>query len=66
MNVVEHRPPRKRIETALKPRAIELECISPGSLALRELGARIEQDRIWGLLKQSAEGCNAPTGEGRE
>lgn len=56
--VVLHRPPLKRIDTALKPRVIEPEVISEGTRALRELSARIANERIWDLLKRSAEGCN--------
>lgn len=56
--VVLHRPPRPRIETGVKPRAIEPEQASEGTIALRQLGARIEQERIWGLIRQSAEGVN--------
>jgi hypothetical protein len=58
--VVMHRPPLRRIDTARRPRVVEPEeyGVSPGSLALRQLGAKIEQERIWELLRQSAEGCN--------
>lgn len=60
MIVCEHRPPLKRIDTALKPRPVEPEeyGVGPGILALREASRRIEQERIWGLVRQSAEGCN--------
>lgn len=58
--VVLHRPPLKRVDFALKPRQIEPEAISEATRALRELGARIEQERLWRLVRQSAEGCNAP------
>lgn len=60
MNVVEHRAPLKRIDFGLKPRTPEPEECE-GVRALRELGARIAQERIWGLVRQSAEGCNQPT-----
>jgi hypothetical protein len=58
MIVSEHRPPLKRIETSLKPRAIEPENVSGATVALRELGIRIENERLWRLVRQSAEGCN--------
>lgn len=58
MNVVEHRPPLKRIDTALKPRTIEPETISEATRALRELGARIESERVWEHVKRTAQGCN--------
>jgi hypothetical protein len=64
MIVVDHRPPRPRIDFALKPRHIEPEIIGEGARALRELGARIEQERIWDLLRRSAEGCNPASGVG--
>lgn len=44
------------------PRAIEPETASEGTIALRELGLRIQNERVWDLLKQSARGCN-PAGE---
>lgn len=53
MNVVEPRPPLKRIDFGPKPRTIEPENVSEGVRALRELGARIEQERIWGLVVRS-------------
>jgi hypothetical protein len=62
MIVSEHRPPLKRIETSLKPRIIEPEAASEATIALRELGIRIENERLWRLVRQSAEGCN-PGGE---
>lgn len=54
MNVVEHRPPLKRIDTSrparpAEPPAIDIDCI----------GKFVEQERIWRLLRQSAEGCNS-------
>lgn len=58
MNVSEHRPPLRRIDFALKPRPIEPEQASEGTIALRELGLRIQNERIWELLKRSAQGCN--------
>lgn len=59
MIVVEHRPPLKRIETGLKPREhesyeVDTDCIEQF----------IEQERVWKLLRQSAEGCNSVGGEG--
>lgn len=59
MNVVEHRPPLKRVDFSLKPRPIEPEQGTEATRALRELGERIEQERLWRLVRQSAEGCNA-------
>ncbi len=59
MNVTEHRSPLKRIDFALKPRVIAPETASDGTIALRELGLRIQNERIWRLVTQSAEGCNA-------
>jgi hypothetical protein len=58
MIVVMHRPPLRRIDFGLRPRAPEP--VEPeGVRALRELGARIANERIWRLVTQSAEGCNA-------
>lgn len=57
--VVVHRPPLKRVETALKPRALEPETASEATIALRQIGERIENERIWRHVRQSAEGCNA-------
>lgn len=57
MKVVDHRPPLKRVDFALKPRAPEPK-EPEGVTALRELGARIANERIWRLVRQSAEGCN--------
>jgi hypothetical protein len=56
--VVMHRPPLKRIDFGPKRRApepplIDLDCIAKFN----------EQERIWSLLRQSAEGCNAIGGE---
>jgi len=62
--VVMHRPPLKRIDFSLKPRAIEPETVSEATIVLRELGLRIANERIWRLVTQSAEGCNAMGGEG--
>lgn len=62
MNVVDHRPPLKRVDFSLKPRApepAELEHVK----AARELAARIAYERTWDLLKRSAEGCNPGSGE---
>jgi hypothetical protein len=50
--VVMHRPPLKRIGDA-RTRPVEA--------AVVDLGWEeryVEQQRIWGLLRQSAEGCN--------
>jgi hypothetical protein len=61
MIVTEHRSPLKRIDYAIKPRApepAEAEHIK----AARDLDARIANERMWRLLRQSAEGCN-PAGE---
>lgn len=63
MNVTEHRPPLKRIDFSLNPRPIEPETASEGTIALRELGLRIQNERVWDLLKQSARGCNPSGGE---
>ncbi len=63
MNITEHRPPLKRIDFGLKPRAIEPETASEGTIALRELGLRIQNERIWDLLTRSAQGCNPAGGE---
>lgn len=63
MNVIEHRPPLKRIDSSIKPRVPE-PAEPEGVRALRELGDRIKQQRIWELIRQSAEGCNAPTADG--
>jgi hypothetical protein len=54
MIVVMHRPPLKRIETSRPPRPAE-----PPSVDLDCIERFNEQERIWGLLRQSAEGCNA-------
>lgn len=63
MIVSEHRPPLRRIDYSRTPRAPEP--IEPeGVRELRELGLRIRHQRIWELLRQSAEGCNAMGGEG--
>jgi len=58
--VVMHRPPLKRIDTARRPRVVEPEeyGVGPGIPKLREAARNIENDRIWKLLRQSAEGCN--------
>lgn len=56
--VVMHRPPLKRVDFGLKPRPVEPENVSEGVRALRELGARIENERIWGHVRRTAEGCN--------
>lgn len=59
--VVMHRPPLRRIETAPKPRSIEPETASEATIALRQLGERIENERIWGHVRRTAEGCNKPS-----
>lgn len=56
--VVMHRPPLKRVDFAIKPRAPEPEQASEATRALRELGERIENERIWGHVRRTAEGCN--------
>lgn len=56
--VVLHRPPLKRVDFAIKPRAQEPETVSEATRALRELGERIENERIWGHIRRTAEGCN--------
>ena len=61
--VVMHRPPLKRIETALKPRPIDPETASEATIALRQLGERIENERIWGHVRRTAQGCNPGSGE---
>lgn len=59
MNVVEHRAPLKRIDFGLKPRAPEpQDVVSEATRTLRELGALIEQQRIWSHVRRTAEGCN--------
>jgi hypothetical protein len=58
MIVVMHRSPLQRIDYAIKPRAPEPK-EAEGVIALRELGIRIANERVWRLLRQSAEGCNA-------
>lgn len=62
MIVVDHRPPLKRVDFAIKPRVVEPETASEGTRALREIGEHIENDRIWGHVRRTAEGCN-PVGE---
>jgi hypothetical protein len=59
MNVVEHRPPLRRIEIGARP-------IAPAVADLYETDTTAElaeQTRIWVLLKQSAQGCNPAGGE---
>lgn len=51
--VVMHRTPRPRIETSLKPRPVEPEAVDIDCIA-----KFTEQERIWGLIRQSAEGVN--------
>ena len=51
--VIMHRPPLRRIgeprRRPIEPPTVDLDCIAKFA----------EQERIWGLLRQSAEGCNA-------
>lgn len=58
MIVVEHRPPLKRIETGMKPREYD-----PPEVDTDCIEQFIEQERVWKLLRQSAEGCNSVGGE---
>ena len=58
MIVVMHRPPLKRVDFGLKPRVIEPETASEATIALRQLGERIENERVWGHVRRTAEGCN--------
>jgi len=55
MNVVEHRPPLKRIEIGSKPR-------NKPQIDMGEFGtySPAEVDRIWKITRQVAEGVNAP------
>jgi hypothetical protein len=62
MNVISHRSPLPRIDFGLKPRAPEPK-EPEGVTALRDLGIRIANERIWRLVRQSAEGCNPGTVE---
>lgn len=55
MNVVEHRPPLKRIDFGIKPRVIEPEGAAG---ALARLALLLEHDRIWRLIERTARGCN--------
>lgn len=56
MIVIAHRPPLKRIDLgASKPRAPEPE-EPEGIRALRELGARLEQERIWRTIVRASQG----------
>jgi len=59
MIVVMHRPPLKRIDFTLKrkPKPEEFD-FNPASSELVKIAARIEQDRVWSLVQQSARGCN--------
>jgi hypothetical protein len=54
MIVIAHRPPLKRIDTSRPARPAE-----PPSIDLDCIGRFTEQERIWRLLRQSAEGCNS-------
>jgi hypothetical protein len=53
MNIVEHRPPLKRIDLGPKRRGLE-----PPTVDLDCIAKFQEQERIWSLVKQSAQGCN--------
>ena len=55
MIVVDHRPPLKRIDFGLKPRAPE-PAESEGTKALRELGERLEHERIWRTIERASQG----------
>ena len=59
MIVVMHRPPLRRIEIGAKPRVLE-----PKMDRDRNAMEIAEHDRVWNLLRQSAEGCNAVGAEG--
>ena len=58
---VEHRSPYKRVDLCAQ------QPITPADAGSTELDAtnaavrRLEGKRIWDLIKQTAEGCNAPT-----
>lgn len=54
MIVVMHRPPLKRIDTSRPARPAE-----PPTVDIDCIGKFIEQERIWKLVRQSAEGCNS-------
>lgn len=55
MIIVEHRPPLKRADFALKPRAPEPD--EPEAIrAIRELTARIENERIWRAVVRASQG----------
>jgi hypothetical protein len=59
MNVVMHRPIYKRVDLGAK-------AARPAEAAGVDLGWEeryVEQQRIWRLLRQSAEGCNEAPGE---
>ena len=61
MNVTEHRPPLKRIDLTPKPRTY----VDPyAGYDLDRTSEIQEQDRVWKLIRQSAEGCNQVGGEG--
>lgn len=63
--VVMHRPPLKRIDTDVQWPKVEPEAISEGTRALRELGARIENERIWDHVRRTAQGCNPASEVGK-
>jgi len=54
MIVIMHRPPLKRIDSSRPPRASEVPVVDIDCIA-----KFTEQERIWSLVKQSAQGCNA-------
>jgi hypothetical protein len=54
MIVTEHRPPLKRIDNSRPARPAEAPTIDLNCIAAFQ-----EQERIWKLLRQSAEGCNS-------
>jgi hypothetical protein len=56
MIVVMHRPPLKRVEIGSRPHAT---LSDPYAGYERDNSHAVaEQERIWGLVRQSAEGCN--------
>ena len=59
MIVIMHRPPLSRIEIGAKPRVRE-----PKRDLDRNAMEIAEHNRVWNLLRQSAEGCNAVGAEG--
>lgn len=58
MNVIDHRPPLKRIDFGSRPRAPEPP-ETPAGLTLRtieELTARLEQERVWRTVVRASQG----------